>query len=78
MDYFTGGDYQSLYNHTFLHALCVQEIVERFISQKETHQHLEKLREENEKVLGQLKEQKELLYQQFQEMKYSGKTKLSK
>ncbi|XP_053189467.1 coiled-coil domain-containing protein 151 [Scomber japonicus] len=55
----------------------IQEIVERFISQKETHQHLEKLKEENEKVLLQLKEQKELLYQQFQEMRYSGEAKLS-
>ncbi|XP_075946756.1 coiled-coil domain-containing protein 151 isoform X3 [Anarhichas minor] len=55
----------------------VQEIVERFISQKETHQHLEKLKGENEKVLQQLKEQKELLSQQFQDMKYSGEAKLS-
>ncbi|XP_029293570.1 LOW QUALITY PROTEIN: coiled-coil domain-containing protein 151 [Cottoperca gobio] len=55
----------------------IQEIVERFISQKETHQHLEKLKGENEKVLQQLKEQKELLNQQFQDMKYSGEAKLS-
>ncbi|XP_044202194.1 coiled-coil domain-containing protein 151 [Thunnus albacares] len=55
----------------------IQEIVERFISQKETHQHLERLKEENEKILLQLKEQKELLYQQFQDMKYSGEAKLS-
>ncbi|XP_068585058.1 coiled-coil domain-containing protein 151 isoform X2 [Cebidichthys violaceus] len=55
----------------------VQEIVERFISQKETHQHLEELKGENEKVLQQLKEQKELLSQQFQDMKYSGEAKLS-
>ncbi|XP_034748533.1 coiled-coil domain-containing protein 151 isoform X2 [Etheostoma cragini] len=55
----------------------IQEIVERFITQKETHQHLEQLREENEKVLQQLKEQKELLNQQFQDMKYSGEAKLS-
>ncbi|KAL6110535.1 odad3 [Pungitius sinensis] len=55
----------------------VQEIVQRFISQKETHQHLEKLKGENEKVLQQLKEQKELLDQQYQDMKYSGEAKLS-
>ncbi|CAJ1053804.1 coiled-coil domain-containing protein 151 [Xyrichtys novacula] len=55
----------------------IQEIVERFISQKETHQRLEKLKEDNEKVLLQLKEQKELLSQQFQDMKYSGEAKLS-
>ncbi|XP_076585375.1 coiled-coil domain-containing protein 151 [Chaetodon auriga] len=54
-----------------------QEIVARFISQKETHQHLENLRGENEQVLQQLKEQKELLNQQFQDMKYSGEAKLS-
>ncbi|KAM7393749.1 hypothetical protein PAMP_020598 [Pampus punctatissimus] len=55
----------------------IQEIVERFISQKETHQQLEKLKEENKKVLLQLKEQKELFNQQFQDMKYSGEAKLS-
>nr|XP_029136905.1 coiled-coil domain-containing protein 151 isoform X2 [Labrus bergylta] len=55
----------------------IQEIVERFISQKETHQRLEKLKEDNEKVLQQLQEQKELLNQQFQDMKYSGEAKLS-
>lgn len=52
--------------------------MERFISQKETHQHLEQLKEENETVLQQLKEQKELLSQQFEEMKYSGEAKLSR
>ncbi|XP_026215510.1 coiled-coil domain-containing protein 151 [Anabas testudineus] len=55
----------------------IQEIVERFISQKETHQQLEKLKVENETVLQQLKEQKELLTQQFQDVKYSGEAKLS-
>ncbi|XP_033949436.1 coiled-coil domain-containing protein 151 [Pseudochaenichthys georgianus] len=55
----------------------IQEIVERFISQKETHQHLEKLKGENETVLQQLKEQKELLDQQFQDRKYSGEAELS-
>ncbi|XP_042340178.1 coiled-coil domain-containing protein 151 [Plectropomus leopardus] len=55
----------------------IQEIVERFISQKEKHQHLEELKGENEKVLQQLKEQKELLNLQFQDVKYSGEAKLS-
>ncbi|KAK5866439.1 hypothetical protein PBY51_020630 [Eleginops maclovinus] len=55
----------------------IQEIVERFISQKETHQHLEKLKGENETVLQELKEQKELLDQRFQDMKYSGEAQLS-
>uniref|UniRef100_A0A3P8W778 Outer dynein arm docking complex subunit 3 n=1 Tax=Cynoglossus semilaevis TaxID=244447 RepID=A0A3P8W778_CYNSE len=55
----------------------IHETVECFIAQKETHQHLEKLRTENQTVLQQLKEQKELLDQQFQDMKYSGEDKLS-
>ncbi|KAM9313774.1 coiled-coil domain-containing protein 151 [Pholidichthys leucotaenia] len=55
----------------------VQEIVERFNSQKETHERLEKLKEENEEVLHQLNEQKELLSQQFKELKYSGEAKVS-
>lgn len=48
-----------------------------FISQKETHQHLVKLKEENENVLQQLKEQMELLGKEFQDIKYSGEAKLS-
>ncbi|XP_029366210.1 coiled-coil domain-containing protein 151 [Echeneis naucrates] len=55
----------------------VQDVVQRFISQKETHLHLEKLKAENEKMIQQLKEQKELLSQQFQDVKYSGEAKLS-
>ncbi|XP_069022060.1 coiled-coil domain-containing protein 151 isoform X1 [Embiotoca jacksoni] len=55
----------------------IEEIAERFISQKEMHQHLEKLKAANEEVLLQLKEQKELLKQQFEEMKYSGEAQLS-
>ncbi|XP_019939841.2 coiled-coil domain-containing protein 151 isoform X1 [Paralichthys olivaceus] len=55
----------------------IREIVERFTSQKETQQHLENLMGENKKVLQQLKEQTELLNQQFQDMKYSGEAKLS-
>ncbi|XP_017272386.1 coiled-coil domain-containing protein 151 isoform X2 [Kryptolebias marmoratus] len=56
----------------------IHEIVERFVSQKETHRHLEKLKGENEEVLQQLKEQKELLHRQFEEIRYSGEAKLSK
>lgn len=52
--------------------------MERFISQKETHQHLEKMKADNEMVVLQLKEQKELLHQQFEDMKYSGEAKLSR
>ncbi|KAF3687257.1 Coiled-coil domain-containing protein 151 [Channa argus] len=50
----------------------IQEVAGRFISQKTTHEQLEKLKGDNEKILQQLKEQKELLTQQFQDMKYSG------
>uniref|UniRef100_A0A3Q2W8M5 Coiled-coil domain-containing protein 151-like n=1 Tax=Haplochromis burtoni TaxID=8153 RepID=A0A3Q2W8M5_HAPBU len=46
--------------------------------QKETRRHLERRREENEEVLLQLKEQKELLEQQSEEIKYSGEAKLSR
>ncbi|KAM4594054.1 coiled-coil domain-containing protein 151 [Fundulus diaphanus] len=55
----------------------IQEVVEHFIFQKENHQHLEKLKQENEEVLLQLTEQKELLGKQFEDMKYSGEAKLS-
>lgn len=55
----------------------IQEIEEGFISQGETHKHLEGLKAKNEKVLLQLKKEKEHLDQQFQDMKYSGEAKLS-
>ncbi|XP_056136493.1 coiled-coil domain-containing protein 151 [Lampris incognitus] len=55
----------------------IKDIVEHFISQGETHNHLEELKVEDEGLLLQLKEEKESLQQQFQDMKYSGETKLS-
>nr|XP_055068266.1 coiled-coil domain-containing protein 151 isoform X4 [Misgurnus anguillicaudatus] len=54
-----------------------REIVDRFISQEETQKHLEKMKAKNEKTLLQLKAEKNELQDQFQEMKYSGETKLS-
>ncbi|XP_058864127.1 outer dynein arm-docking complex subunit 3-like isoform X1 [Acipenser ruthenus] len=54
-----------------------QEVVERFISQGDTQRHLELLKVENEKTLEQLKEEREKLRADFQEMKYSGEAKLS-
>lgn len=57
--------------------LRLQEIVQRFISQRETHQHLVRLKEENEKVLQHLKEQMNLLADEFQDMKYSGEAKVT-
>ncbi|XP_047220813.1 coiled-coil domain-containing protein 151 isoform X2 [Girardinichthys multiradiatus] len=55
----------------------MQEVLENFILQKENHKHLEKLNRENEQVLLQLKEQKKLISQQFEDMNYSGEAKLS-
>uniref|UniRef100_A0A3B5B3Q5 Coiled-coil domain-containing protein 151-like n=1 Tax=Stegastes partitus TaxID=144197 RepID=A0A3B5B3Q5_9TELE len=54
-----------------------QEIVDPITSQGETRQHLEKLKKENEEVLVQLKQQKELLNQDFENIKYSGGVKFS-
>nr|XP_057933153.1 coiled-coil domain-containing protein 151 isoform X1 [Doryrhamphus excisus] len=54
-----------------------EEVMGRYIAQKETHKHLQQLKAENENVLLQLKEQKECLKQQFEDMKYSGETQLS-
>ncbi|XP_043940554.1 outer dynein arm-docking complex subunit 3 [Protopterus annectens] len=55
----------------------IQEIVERFTAQGETQKQLEDLKLENEKTLVRLKEEKERLEAEFQEMKYSGESKLS-
>ncbi|XP_077381739.1 coiled-coil domain-containing protein 151 [Festucalex cinctus] len=54
-----------------------KEVTERYIAQRETHQHLEALKTENEYILQQLKEQKEKLNEEFEAMKYSGETQLS-
>lgn len=51
--------------------------MQRFISQKEMHQHLVTLKEDNEKTLQQLKEQMKLLADEFQDMKYSGEAKVA-
>ncbi|XP_029962345.1 coiled-coil domain-containing protein 151 [Salarias fasciatus] len=58
-------------------ATNVQEIVERFTSQRDTYQHLEEVKVENEAVLLQLKEQKKLLSQQLDNLKYCGEARLS-
>ncbi|XP_053572012.1 outer dynein arm-docking complex subunit 3 [Bombina bombina] len=54
-----------------------QEVVQRFIAQGETHRHLEELKNDNDKTLVRLKEDKERLQDAFQELKYSGEAKLS-
>lgn len=50
----------------------------RFRSQGQTQQHLEELKENNSKQLGRLKEEKEKLQREYEEMKYSGEAKLSR
>ncbi|CAM4620980.1 unnamed protein product [Leuciscus chuanchicus] len=54
-----------------------REIVDRFISQGETQEHLEKMKAENERLLLQLKEERNTLQTQLQDMKYSRETELS-
>ncbi|XP_056122841.1 coiled-coil domain-containing protein 151 [Rhinichthys klamathensis goyatoka] len=54
-----------------------REIVDRFISQGETQEHLEKMKVENERMLLQLKEERNTLQTQLQDMKYSRETELS-
>eukprot|EP00794_Sanderia_malayensis_P015955 gene15955-17560_t len=55
----------------------IQEVVQRFLSQGDTHKHLEELKINNEKMLARLKEEKEKLQAEFEEMKYSGEAKMS-
>lgn len=54
-----------------------QEVVHRFENQGDTGDHLEDLKKENEKTIFRLKEEKEKLRNEFEEMKYSGEAKLS-
>ncbi len=58
--------------------MVFQEVVVRFETQGETQQHLEELKKEGEKHIARLKEEKEKLQQEFEEMKYSGEAKLSR
>lgn len=53
------------------------DVVYRFENQKETTRHLEELKKDNEKQIMRLKEEKEKLQQEFEEMKYTGDSKLS-
>ncbi|XP_033829340.1 coiled-coil domain-containing protein 151 [Periophthalmus magnuspinnatus] len=56
----------------------IQEVAERFVTQKGIHEHLEKLTEDNKNILVQLKEKKAQLDQQFEDKKYSGEAKISR
>ncbi|XP_058634259.1 coiled-coil domain-containing protein 151 [Onychostoma macrolepis] len=54
-----------------------QEIVDRFISQGETQEHLEKMKAENERMLLELKEERNMSQTQYQDVKYSRETEFS-
>lgn len=58
--------------------MFVQDVVERFTAQQETYEHLEKVKEENEETLVQLKQQRSELNSQCEELKYSGESKWSR
>lgn len=58
--------------------VSTQEMLERFTVQKDTHQHLLGRKEANEKMLQQLREQKELLDKELQVVKYSGEAQVSR
>ncbi|KAK3092525.1 hypothetical protein FSP39_004008 [Pinctada imbricata] len=53
------------------------EVVNRFENQGETTSHLEDLKKDNEKQITRLREEKEKLQEEFEDMKYSGDAKLS-
>ena len=50
----------------------------RFENQGATSTHLEELKKENEKQIGRLQEEKAALQKKFEEMKYTGESKLSR
>ena len=56
----------------------MQEVVVRFETQGDTQKHLEELKREGEKQIARLREEKEKLQNEFEEMKYSGEAKLSR
>lgn len=55
----------------------IEEVVERFLNQGNTRKHLQQLKEENTGQLARLREEKEKLQAQFEDMKYSGEAKMS-
>ena len=50
----------------------------RFETQGDTQEHLEDLKKDNEKTIFRLREEKDKLKSEFEEMKYSGEAKLSR
>ena len=59
-------------------TLLTFKVVERFQNQGDTTKHLEELQSDAERQIDQLKERKEKLQTEFEEMKYSGEAKLSR
>lgn len=55
----------------------ILEVVARFLNQGETRTHLEQMQAEHSETLARLREEKERLQAQFEEMKYSGEAKMS-
>ena len=47
----------------------IQEVVQRFLSQSATHDHLETWKHTNEKSLQRLKEEEELLQNEFEQVR---------
>ncbi len=52
--------------------------MDRFISQGETQEHLEKMKAENERMLLELKEERNMSQTQYQDVKYSRETEFSR
>ncbi|XP_027006823.2 outer dynein arm-docking complex subunit 3-like isoform X4 [Tachysurus fulvidraco] len=69
-------DLQLMYTRTYQAESSAKEVVDRFISQCDTHTHMEKMKEQNEHEIQQLMEERVALYNQYQDLKYSGDTKL--
>lgn len=56
----------------------LREVVLRFENQGDTREHLEELKRESEKQIQRLREERERLLNEYEEMKYSGEAKLSR
>lgn len=71
-----GIKYFCIYNN--IKFIASQEVVHRFENQEETAEHLQTLQKDNEKTIVRLREDKEKMQQDFEDMKYSGDAKLSR
>lgn len=55
----------------------INEVIAKFQAQGETHKHLTQLQEENEAKIAQLKQKREQVLAEYEELKFSGEAKLS-